>query len=266
MYRDILHRNIEIAANLDQARYPELKRWFRNSSALRCYSSLIQTIAGYEKPLHTSKSGKAYYAVSVSWLIAHYGGAAHVWQSSLILLQICGMIERIVPSRSSTNHAFKSLYQTAKRSKRRSESVYHVPELTESVLNAAECIICRWRQSGVSMSHVTKSSVIRVFGQDYADRIYLDGRTEPFRKKEIKEIMYQIITAATHGGGCITKAAVFIETFKELSSKLAIQDVWQRLHKVIISECGCKYSRPTAAEKQKYNLKNDQWIIRRDEE
>lgn len=106
-YRETLQHNIEYAVKIDPDQYPSLAAYFHTTSARKTYIALNETALSYDKPLYKSQKGKAFFAIAQSFLISKYGGACHVWQSTLIMLQISGLIERIIPSRHSTTRAFQ---------------------------------------------------------------------------------------------------------------------------------------------------------------
>lgn len=113
-YLDILDNNEKTLEHLDPGQYPALTAYFRRTGGLRVLTTIMLIMAGYDHPLHLSpRTGKAWFAISRSFMMHIGGGSPNTWNSAIIYLTHIGLLERIRPSASTTIPAIRRLHEAA---------------------------------------------------------------------------------------------------------------------------------------------------------
>lgn len=193
-----------------------------------------------------------------------------VWQRFVVLLHCLGLI-----------YTWKARYEKGKRLSEidrkaleiMREKGYQQPVTNYTTqlwnpenLEYSEAQAQKWIDSKISGRHVTKETIIRVFGKELADQVYCDNRDAPAESARVNEKMKQAIISTSQKKGYTTKVKVFSQVARSFD-KYKADKAWAVYSKEIMDGMGYMYHRPSKADKAKYGIKanENRWIIDREE-
>lgn len=237
---------------IDATTYPRLHNLINHTRCGFVLYHLFAEIRRHENPLYTTPDGAKWYAVSLRYLVNKYGGNKATWCGYISLAVTLGLLRRIKPDSNSTAPTLKALYEDGKAKHRKPKSLYSVPAYTPETLHHAEKTLDEWERSGVSTSKVTKAHTICAAGQAQANSTYRDARRQTLTL-EAQTIIERITEAIAAQGYLTRKQAV-----------AGAEKAWGALKGYILDCAGASYHRPTQAERERYSLQSDGWIITRE--
>lgn len=216
------------------------------------------------------KGGHCYFFYPLS-NFAHYGSmyarTELTWEKTVVLFTCVGLIDRYMPtSKTATQKYEKKALQTAKeQSHKRSTAFYSIPEYTEEHLYHMEEQARKWIEGHGNCNSFSKSTIIDIFGNDLANKIYQDKRRKPWKKTKAERDMAHILIRQLILNGYTTRNRLIAEVAEDYpnESTYTARETWDRAHYRILQEVGARHHRPTQEEKEKYNLKGEGWIIKK---
>lgn len=176
----VINHNIKIISTLKEEEYPELTALRRRATVIRHLYDLMQHMLSYSAPLWPLNN-KRYFLFSKSYLAdwnkANGGsGDASTWQSHKTFLLHAGLIKTFSVTYDQQDPVLHRIWETAKCKGYRSETLWTVPLYTSNVLKRAERIALEYRENHVNLSHITKNTIARVWGQRTADKLYRSSK------------------------------------------------------------------------------------------
>lgn len=276
-----LQAQMALIRAMEETEYPNLYHWFHRTRVLRTLEAVFGVMCDMDNALHVSHEGKLFFAISerylMHWWSVHHPGAplgsTSTWHSSLILLIHCGLLKRIVASDKSIVPNFRSVYELARQKHLRVENILYVPTYTPEVLQTAEERI-QLQMETTSLRSINKESIILSSGQETANQLYLDARELTWATCFILDEMTFRIGKTIEAKGFAYKDELLQGTGNALISRIRctgrsrknmfrrkVEHVWTQYRKTILQDSNAVYRRPTAAEKQRFGLKKDGWII-----
>lgn len=199
---------------------------------------------------------------------AELGRQKSTWEKTIILLACLGMIEREIPTEDSATTPYRqAAVQYAKEHGHdRATAFISVPMYTDQQLEYIEGKAKRWIDGSGNFNHFTKSTIIDVFGNAVADRVFQDQRKKPRRTIEAERRLIDALGLILDTEQFITKEMLFIAAASKDGATTqpqlnAIAAAWERAGKRILKTAGAVHHRPTNQEKELYGLEGNGWII-----
>ena len=210
-----------------------------------------------------------WYPASVDKLIEKYSGSAATWQSNREYLAAIGLIKVRKPGKDTES---KALQESARRAKegRRAVNWYAIPDYTPDLFKTAEQAAERFKAKGINRKGLTKQGLIIAVGQAQANKAVIDWRSRSKQDKAAeREIIRQIKMAISRKGyamkeNILKRSAKRTATANKVDFVEAlyyVRNLWANRNKRLLSMAGARYHRPTRTEKERFNLKGDNWII-----
>lgn len=234
---------------LNESTYPRLYQLINHTRFGFVVYHLLSEIRKHDKPLYTTPDGASWYAVSLQYLLTKYGGTKRTWCGYISLAVTLGLLRRIKPDARSTAPTLKGLYEDGKAKRQKPKSLYSVPAYTPETLHRAETTLDEWERSGVSTSKITKAHTICATGQAQANSTYRDARGQTLTVEA--QLIIDRITEAIAERGYLTRD----------QAAAGAEKAWGALRGYILDVAGASYHRPTQAERERYSLQSDAWII-----
>lgn len=237
------------------------------------YEHLINAIIAHADQAYIVKDGKCWSFASIRYICE---GSHNIRATSACIAMFClfGLVEK----RSSNwylaldadGYSFMAKGHRGRAPTPYKQGImwYHVPEYTPELLQRAEQYAAIWQQSGHTRKAISKATLIRLYGYEDADRAY--GYNAVKLSKRSKEAERRIRAEAEK----LIKADGYFYPQQLLSicirqseaeaqaDAAAINKTWTSIKAPLMQENGWKYSKPSKAEKEKYSLADDRWIIR----
>jgi len=206
---------------------------------------------------------------SVAYLVGRYGGSCTTWQTNREYLSAVGLIRLRKPTEKTTAPALKDSFQRAEKG-RQAVIWYTIPDYTPNRLAQAEQAAERFRQEGINRKGLTKQGIIIAVGRKEANKTVIDWRSRSGKDRAAEREIIRQIKMAISRKGYATKERVIERSAKRIKTicKLdyiealySIRQIWANRNRRILSMAGASYHRPTRAEKERFRLKDNGWII-----
>lgn len=274
--QEILRDNIEQLETLDPERYPMLHRALRrgNSSLHAHLLHILTYMQVHPIPFEVDQHGHGYWKIPVGYLVREHGGATESWQSHIMFLLDAGLLERIRPDQRSVLPRLREEWQRALVRGQRAAGCYRVVPYTEERLAEAEEVADRYAQAGVGLAHITKTDMIRVSGQERADILYRTSDEVGEAEEWVLELIGEKILEVIETNGYARwerpysdlKNELLLEHFADpdnervLKRVSALEKMGVR-KKAVCRQFGCDYHPPRRADRERFNLTDQSWII-----
>lgn len=257
-----IQANIATILHLDPESFPSLTSFLKRTTLLYHLLQYLTYMADHPYPVVVDHSGRGYWKIPITYMRTMYGGTAESWQSHTVFLILLGLLGRIRPSSKSVNPAFKEEYRKAIETDRRPASFFFIEEYTSEALAYAERQATRYREAGVSVSHLTKTDVIRMEGKEKADLLYMDMRDISVQEARIRQRILSSIADQIQKHGYATpdriEAAV---CYGMMWEERQIYDKLMHHKKALAYEVNCEYRPPRKDDKERFGLDNAGWIM-----
>lgn len=242
------------------------------------YPALYKALFSYKRALlhrleqlikYRQEQGKAWVFASVEYLVGRYGGSCTTWQTNREYLSAVGLMNIRKPTKKTTSRALQDSIQRAGKG-RQAVIWYTIPDYTPERLARAEKAAARFKAKGINRKGLTKQGLIIAVGPKEANKAVIDGRSRSERDRAAEyEIIRQIQMAISRKGYAmkeqvIKRSTKRIKTAYKLDyieALYLISRIWANRNKRLLSMAGARYHRPTRAEKERFNLKDNGWII-----
>lgn len=275
---EVINNNLNSIYKFDQ--YPSLKHLKDRTKCIDSLRHLMNHMLSYSYPVW-----KRYYLFSVAyvreWCRNKLGISQSIetWQSHIVLLSDMGLISRVrVTDLTDTDDpVLNRIKQTAiEKSQQkgrfyRPQTLWSMPEYTSEVLEAANAVAKQYIDHHAAFSHISKTDVIRIRGQQIANKLYLDGRTIGYEEKDVSDAIIAAVQMKVEEKGYTTRREVErevninffagidhsylneeeIQTFNKY--KRAVTKLLNRF-RYVLSESKYEYGQATKEEKIKYSL------------
>jgi len=273
--QEILRDNIEQLEALDSDRYPMLHRlFFRGNSSLHAHLLHILTyMQTHPIPFEADQNGRGYWKIPVGYLVREHGGSVESWQSHIVFLLDAGLLSRIRPDQRSSLPRLRAEWQRALAEGQRAASCYRVVPYTEQRLGNAEEVASRYVQAGVGVAHLTKTDVIRVSGQQRADELYRTGDEVGAPEQWALARIGELILAEIEANGYAKWEPAYNQARNDLlpealdprnesvGSRIDAINKMEKRKKAICRLLGCDYHPPRRADRERFELEDQGWII-----
>lgn len=264
LYTDIVKANEAVIDGLDAERYPELYRLFirrKHSSSLYWHLFWMwEAMDEHSAPMALYKKS-GYHTLSIGFMIKKHKGTPEAWQSHLIFLRDTGLLSAVKPTATTKQPDMKQAYQLATQEHRRPQTFYCIKELTDDILAEAERVAQIYRAHKISVSHITKTDVIRARGQEVADRLYQTPYTIAADEQTVTNEIIKIILRQIEENGYTTKAAIFTEA-KSLQHRGIVRKLEARFS-MLCQLAGVKYHPQRKEDRERFKTQTTAWIITR---
>ena len=258
--------NIEALHQMNPEGYPVLYKalYSYKGALLHRLEQLIE---------YRREKGKAWVFASVDYLVSRYGGSCTTWQTNREYLSAVGLMRVRKPTKKTTAPTLKDSLQRAEKG-RHAVIWYTIPDYTPERLARAEQAAERFKAKGINRKGLTKQGLIIAVGRKEANKAVIDGRSRSERDRAAEyEIIRQIKMAISRKGYAmkeqvIKRSTKRIKTAYKLDYIEAfyfIRQLWANRNKRLLSMVGVRYGRPTKAQKERFNLKGNGWIITAEE-
>lgn len=252
---DAVLSNIKVLCEFNPVTYPYLSRLFNISSLRRHLCVIWEYMAAHPHPRAKDAHGNGYWSIPVSHLISLHGGTRETWQSHIIFATDAGLLRRVRPDKHSILPELKEEYEEALAKGRRPATFFRVVQYTDETLRAADEKAKQYRDSGLSISHITKADIIRVFGQQRANELYRDGRRVCDGEEEAWSIAVSAAKEQIAERGYATPEEATAALPPASRRKIMTRK------KTLAAMAGCTYHAPTQEEKQRLCLTSREWIM-----
>ena len=272
---EVFQRNIEGLQALNGQEYPSLYKLFHRCTSL---PKKLVTLMGFgisRKSLLTAfvNSDKLYIVRTLKSLAGCNEAEKSRWCKHISLLAALGLVERI----RLLNHPFDELTKPAQKTllfavqqsqqgkKRHPTNWYHIPEYCDKILQEADERAKMWLDSKLALDSISKSTIIRVFGQDIADIAFDDYRI--IGRDEIKnqEELTTAIKVELEKRGYAQHEKVIRRLRRNREKRSALFRIWSRAKQEILADLHAVWKQPTNAEKERWKLPNREYIIKKTE-
>lgn len=229
---------------------------------------LEQLIEYRREKMELCKRGRWVFA-SVDYLVGRYGGSRTTWQTNREYLSAVGLIRIRKPSNKTTAPALKESVQRAKKG-RQAVIWYTIPDYTPDLFKTAEQAAERFKAKGINRKGLTKQGLIIAVGQAQANKAVIDWRSRSKQDKAAEREIIRQIKMAISWKGYAMKENILKRSAKRTATANKVDfvealyyvwNLWANRNKRLLSMAGARYHRPTRAEKERFNLKGDNWII-----
>ena len=191
---EIIMINLKVIDTLSADTAPMLCRLKSNTSIIEHLRGFMLHMLSYSYPFWPAHDPK-FYLFSKQHLknwckLKGIPGSTNAWQSHLIFLADCKLIKFFRPTGYSEDPTLNRIWQRALARRvqyRHAETLWSVPLYTPGVLEYAEKVAAEYLNSGINLTHLTKEDVIRIRGQEIANSLYLDGRTQSQKSKYVHD-------------------------------------------------------------------------------
>lgn len=242
------------------------------------YPTLHKALFSYKRALlhrleqlieYRQEQGKTWVFASVGYLVGRYGGSCTTWQTNREYFSAVGLMRVRKPTKKTTAPALKDSFQRAGKG-RQAVIWYTIPDYTPERLARAEQAAARFKAKGINRKGLTKQGIIIAMGRKEANKAVIDWRSRSDKDTAAEyEIVRQIKMAISRKGYAmkdhiITRSAKRIKTAFKLDFIEALyflRQIWANRNRRLLSMAGARYHKPTRAEKERFNLKGDNWII-----
>lgn len=264
-----LSHAIEVLMTLDREEYPHLYKVLNGGNSTMG-AKLMYTLNAMKDQLnienqwavYLTKIGKVYHALSVRYLVSLHGGSNSTWQNMRAFACDAGLLSRIKPGELSKVRPFQISNELGERyGKTRGVGWYSVPEYSTVTLKHAESVAMRYLNKGFKPSKISKKMVADASGQAQANRLYADGRKKGTIHRRIEHELSMRIQKTIAVNGYATKKDVIAMAVSTGYPRKRVEQVWAEYGGVIIKQCGAEYRRPSTADKQRFGLADNCWIL-----
>ena len=254
--------NIEALHQMNPEEYPVLYKalYSYKGALLHRLEQLIE---------YRREHGKSWVFASVGYLVGRYGGSCTTWQTNREYLSAVGLMNIRKPTKKTTSRPLQDSIQRAGKG-RQAVIWYTIPDYTPERLARAERTAARFKAKGINRKGLTKQGLIIAVGPKEANKAVIDGRSRSERDRAAEyEIVRQIQMAISRKGYAMKEQVIKRSTkriktaFKldYIEALCLIRHIWANRNKRLLSMAGARYHRPTRAEKERLNLKDNGWII-----
>lgn len=283
--------NIKVIQNIDSSEYPNLHKLLHKRRG-GLYQALIYILEKSDREPYLQY--EEYGAGSFSQSIGHFtrdeearaiNRTTQTWQNKLILLLAIGLIKRDKPDENTTNLnkrlAVSRSIRMQHKNKRKAQpiSYWYFDKYTDKKIVFCERRSKKWVDSGYSLSNISKEVIIKVYGEKIANAIYQDKRRisaiTNIANYEIANAISEIVQLKGYayrdevltlaGRQLFNKLDVKPDTIsqqKALNKAMnKVRKEWNKQRQEVIDIGGYQYSRPREADKTKYNITGNEWII-----
>ena len=237
------------------------------------YERMIGALSDHADSAMFDEQGKEYTFASMQY-ICRNGGDKKTASACIAMFCLFGLVEKrasnwyLDPNIDSPSFMAKGHRERAPTPYKQGIMWYHVPEYTPELLQRAEQYAAIWQESGHTRKAISKATLIRLYGYEDADRAY--GYNAVKLSKRSKEAERRIRAEAEKlikASGYFYPQQLLSICIRQLEAEAqaeaaAVNKTWTSIKAPLMQENGWKYSKPSKAEKEKYSLANDRWIIR----
>ena len=206
---------------------------------------------------------------SLDTLVRAYGSDKETWRTSLLRLCALGLLYQFKPKTSEDYNQYNTPAQQYSANRATSMSRhpctwYHFPKYTDKVLEKAEKEAPKVRKLGTG---IDKDALRDLYGNTRANRITDTGfsmlEAVAERRQALSDALQSLISATGYTTAEQVKNTVYGQfNDPKRHSMKRIGDSWRSYKPTLFDSLGLKESRPTNAEKQRYGLEDDSYIIR----
>lgn len=148
-----------------------------------------------------------------------------IWSTKINILCVLGLIYKLDTSKISSQDSYKIRKSREKREEKieeksveeskaryvKSVNYFAIPLYNEEILKRAEERAKRLYDNGYKQSTFSKEIVIETFGQEFADKIFLDKRKKTSAGAERESLVFLTIARQVKAKGYTTKSEVLDE-------------------------------------------------------
>lgn len=237
------------------------------------YERMVDAIAAHADNAMFDEAGREWTFASMQY-ICRKGGDKKTASACITMFCLFGLIEKrsanwyLDPHADGYSFMAKGHRERAPNPYGRGIMWYHIPEYTPDLLQRAERYAAIWQESGHTRKAISKPTLIRLYGFEEADRAY--GYNDVRLSKRSREAERRIRAEAEkliRTAGYFYPQQLLTNCIRQLEAEAqtdaaAINKTWTSIKAPLMKDNGWKYSKPSKAEKQKYSLADDRWIIR----
>lgn len=266
-YKAGLIYNKRLLKNLTPEQAPALYKFLHQRNG----SMLERLLVILDKAQHTENQEGSEWGYWFFCPLSRYaveGQAAarqgKTWRKSIILFACMGLIDRHIPTEetAATPYQQRAVEHAHEHGRRRATAFYTVPTYNRRQLEYIESKAARWVYSKGTLQEFSKSTVIDVFGQATADRVFQDERRKPLHTIEAERALHDAVVSLLDTHPYTTKGEVLAAATAAGASKAGA--TWQRVGRVILQRAGAKQHPPTLQQREQFSLSGNGWIITRD--
>lgn len=260
-YHDRLTSAIKAVEHIASALYPALYGYMGGGME-RKLVLFLQTIDRIPTYPEIDEAGNAPVAISHRQLVRQYGGSLQTWNHYAALWTAWGLVIKVKPCPDHPSPHEKKLLRRAEEMNQYPETRFIIPPYTAEVLEQAEQRARQWKQAGVSISTMTKASMIQVYGQAISNQAYDDERHKSTIAQRAEEAIEAAILRQLTEGPYTTREAIEASVEAQGIPPAQIKAAWGRYRTAILRRYHLTYGRPTKAEVERWNLQGMTYIIR----
>ena len=273
-YRKNIRENVTLLDEaMESGEYPHLTELLC-SHGKSLYRKLKSLLEYFDKYGHDIKQRMSYHDKRGWEMMASYdvmstlgaGMDKATWEKAV--LKLC-TLQLLKPFRPRTDEEYRELNTSvqqlsadrAEKDKRKPVTWYHVPKYTKSVLKQAE-YLAPFVKAGAA---VNKDSIRDMLGADLANKA-TDTGWDIHPDTELRRMLLglELVTQLAENRGYTTAKNV-LDVFIDngaFGSKQRWLETWKSYKPYLFEKHELKESRPTNAEKKRWGLAGDGWIIR----
>lgn len=272
-YTRRLHSNARMLWDYVAAEGSALRAFMNCGSTWLHYERLLKAIIAHADQAYIVRNGEYWTYASIRYICE---GAHNIRAASACITMFClfGLIEKrsanwyLDPHADGYSFMAKGHRERAPNPYGRGIMWYHIPEYTPELLQRAERYAAIWQESGHTRKAISKPTLIRLYGFEEADRAY--GYNDVKLSKRSREAERRIRAEAEkliRTAGYFYPQQLLTNCIRQLEAEAqtdaaAINKTWTSIKAPLMKDHGWKYSKPSKAEKQKYSLADDRWIMR----
>lgn len=214
MIFDVINENKRILSEFDHERYPALAWLEKRTSVFDTLKLFMEHMLTYKWPVWPRDEGSdpSYFLFSQGHLLKWgqeqgYRRTPITLQGHYIFLIDTGLLKRVRATSDSQDPILREIWnQAVKNAAERhqghrilAETLWSVDLFTDEVLAKADGIARKYNDHKIPLSHIRKNDIIRLHGQEIANKLYLDGRTisqeEQYVIAKINEVIQNSVEA-----------------------------------------------------------------------
>jgi hypothetical protein len=218
-YQLMLRKNIEMIENIindndDPSSFPFLQKWltsYGKSNGNKLLSLHHFALEKSTNPLPINDS--FYFFVSQRFMSAKYGGAIRTWNKCISLLAASGLISKHKASTWKQDRGLLTASQQTSLLKAKTKGHmpnihYIIPCYTIDLLKKADKTLKQFFQDGGSVTGLSKSMLIDMYGQKEANRIEDDSRKKTKEQVQAEILLERFLTEQIQTMGMAIKDKV----------------------------------------------------------
>lgn len=227
---------------------PQLRAFMMKGRTWYYFELLTGKAAAHTAAAPRADNGDQYFFVSLRYLCKD-GGSAPTAMKNIAMFALFGLVNKISSEAEGRPYFMREGYRAhAEDTGRHGVTWYRIPAYTPDLLQEAEGLAETWNASGLSRKSICKTTLIRLYGRQLAERAYGENRVGA--SAHLQETQRRLEAEARSS---IERQGYW---YPPRNSR-----AWHTLRPFLLQKYGWQYVRPTTAEAARYGLTGGRFIV-----